>query len=31
LLGLGSLIALLLDVPAPLVMLAAGVIGIFIF
>ncbi len=31
LLGLGSLIALLLDVPAPFVMLVAGVIGIFIF
>jgi chromate transporter len=30
-LGIGSLIALLFDVPAPLVLLVAGILGIFIF
>ena len=30
-LGLGSLIALILNVPAPLVLLVAGILGIFIF
>ncbi len=30
-LGLASLIALILDAPAPLVLLAAGILGIFIF
>ena len=31
LLGLASLVALILDAPAPLVLLAAGILGIFIF
>ena len=31
LLGLASLIALILDAPAPLVLLAAGILGVFIF
>ena len=30
-LGLASLIALILDAPAPLVLLAAGILGVFIF
>jgi len=30
-LGLGSLVALIFDAPAPLVLLVAGIIGIFIF
>ena len=31
LLGLASLIALILDAPAPIVLLVAGILGVFIF